>query len=73
LSESVALLNAGTTAIAEYKTNKVYRELFSAWLGIEWDGTELEDERKPLWSTINGMNLLPLVNRAMLIESNPIC
>lgn len=73
LSESVELLNAGMTAIARYKTDKVYRELFSAWLGIEWEGNELEDESKPLWNTINGMNLFSLVNRTILIECNPIC
>jgi aldehyde:ferredoxin oxidoreductase len=61
------------TAIARHRTDKVYRELFSAWLGIQWDGTDLEDESKSLWNTINGMNLLALVNRAILIESNPIC
>ncbi|KAF9882860.1 hypothetical protein FE257_004946 [Aspergillus nanangensis] len=57
LTESVLLVNAATTAIARYKTDKIYRQLFAAWLGIEWDESvspaELEDESKPLWDTVN--------------------
>jgi hypothetical protein len=35
LLESVELVNAATIAISKYKTDKIYRKLFSAWLGID--------------------------------------
>lgn len=68
VSESVELLNAARTAILNHKDDKSYRDLFNAWLGVEWDECDpsipLKEGCTSLWNTIN-RSLLPIVTARM--------